>query len=113
MLSFELGGVPQRQLIGNSSDNLNWQVTHKAGKFSSAVARLGTRHSMRPVFCIGAKLWLDVVDSQGSSGGIGPVTYNVVGTSPLSCELRPQLIVTPQLRKMRHVFLPPQVKISP
>ncbi|KAH9475368.1 hypothetical protein JR316_0012479 [Psilocybe cubensis] len=63
MLSFELGGTPQRTFIGTDDANLSWQVTHAPG----------------------SKLVLSVVDSTGGAGGIPPRVITVTLGQSTQC----------------------------
>ncbi|KAJ7645841.1 hypothetical protein B0H17DRAFT_1103780 [Mycena rosella] len=63
MLSFAVDATPTIDLLGTSEDNLNWIPTQP----------------------VGAKLMLEVVDSQGSSGGIPPSLYTITVGQNSNC----------------------------
>ncbi|KAJ7119480.1 hypothetical protein C8R44DRAFT_788157 [Mycena epipterygia] len=63
MVAFAIDGTPSTTLIGTSEDNLNWEVNQP----------------------VGAQLLLEVVDSQGSSGGVPPNLFTVVAGQTTQC----------------------------
>ncbi|ESK90820.1 hypothetical protein Moror_16526 [Moniliophthora roreri MCA 2997] len=63
MISYEIGGTPRVQLIGQNASNLAWQSEHP----------------------IGTTLLLDVVDSEGTTGGIPPNNFTVVSGQSQNC----------------------------
>ncbi|KAH9911034.1 hypothetical protein B0H21DRAFT_775099 [Amylocystis lapponica] len=62
-VAFELEGVPTTTMVGSNLTELSWQVTHRAG----------------------STLMLTMMDSNGSTGGIGPSFYNVTAGTNTSC----------------------------
>ncbi|KAJ7186745.1 hypothetical protein C8R46DRAFT_279075 [Mycena filopes] len=64
MVALAIGGTPTTSLIGTEENNLNWVVNQP----------------------IGTQMLLEVVDANGSSGGVPPSLFTVVaGTSSTSC----------------------------
>ncbi|KAF5350917.1 hypothetical protein D9758_010497 [Tetrapyrgos nigripes] len=63
MLGHEVGGTPRLTHIGDNESSLSWTVDHP----------------------VGTQLMLNVVDAQGSSGGIPPQLYTVVNGQTTNC----------------------------
>ncbi|KAJ7144531.1 hypothetical protein C8R44DRAFT_145122 [Mycena epipterygia] len=63
MIAFPVGGAPTTSFIGTDENNLKWMVDHP----------------------IGTKLFLEVVDSLGNSGGVDVPLYHVTEGATTQC----------------------------
>ncbi|KAJ7475204.1 hypothetical protein B0H11DRAFT_2158629 [Mycena galericulata] len=63
MMAFPVGGIPTTTLIGTDESDLSWTVDQP----------------------VGAQMMLDVVDSQGSAGGVPPNLFTVVAGQTTQC----------------------------
>ncbi|KAJ7795471.1 hypothetical protein B0H13DRAFT_2511330, partial [Mycena leptocephala] len=70
MMAFAIGGTPSTTLIGTDESNLSWTVNQP--------------HTHAHVDA-GSQLLLQVVDSQGSSGGVPPNLFTVVAGQSTQC----------------------------
>ncbi|KAJ7312404.1 hypothetical protein DFH08DRAFT_654985, partial [Mycena albidolilacea] len=70
MMAFAIGGTPSTTLIGTDETNLSWTVNQP--------------HTHAHVDA-GSQLLLQVVDSQGSSGGVPPNLFTVVAGQSTQC----------------------------
>ncbi|KAF7329007.1 hypothetical protein MVEN_02530800 [Mycena venus] len=68
MMAFAIGGTPSTTLIGTDESNLQWTVNQPVGKSFER-----------------SQLLLQVVDSQGSSGGVPPNLFTVVAGQTTQC----------------------------
>ncbi|KZS96772.1 hypothetical protein SISNIDRAFT_285788 [Sistotremastrum niveocremeum HHB9708] len=78
MRAFEANGTTTTSFIGTDPNNLSWKVNHPAG----------------------SNLILQVIDSNGNSGGVAPDLYNVIPGSSSSCHhppLNTSLALVPQI----------------
>ncbi|KAF9039345.1 hypothetical protein BJ165DRAFT_381908 [Panaeolus papilionaceus] len=69
MISLAVGGTPQTSFIGTDENNLLWTVTHAPG----------------------TRLILQVVDANGSAGGIPPRIFDVIAGQTTQCVITPKL----------------------
>ncbi|KZS92376.1 hypothetical protein SISNIDRAFT_111531 [Sistotremastrum niveocremeum HHB9708] len=63
MMAYEVGGIATSSPIGAVNNNLQWTVPYKSG----------------------AQLLLDIADSLGNTGGVGPQPYPVVDGTSTNC----------------------------
>lgn len=75
MISLAVGGTPQTSFIGTDENNLLWTVTHAPGELFPNVASRFTLNASN----VGTRLILQVVDANGSAGGIPPRIFDVIG----------------------------------
>jgi hypothetical protein len=78
MLGHEVGGTSRMTHIGDNETSLVWTVDHPVGTYAYAYCT-----PLNPHEFIGTQLMLNVVDAQGSSGGIPPQLFTVVSKSTI------------------------------
>ncbi|PPQ70339.1 hypothetical protein CVT24_013000, partial [Panaeolus cyanescens] len=88
MISLEVKGTPQTTFIGEDGNNLSWTVTHAPGGPHSLERSVPFAER---AFYLGAQLILQVVDANGSAGGIPPRIFNVVAGQTTQCVITPRL----------------------
>ena len=73
VVAYELHGMVTVSEIGSQAANLSWLVNHRAGAYLYSVILWSHIHTL-----LGSNLLVNVVDSQGRSGGVSSA-YTVQG----------------------------------